>query len=84
MTCPADTYLRFLQLTEALSGERPSLLPHDPLEERILMLVARTAQDDGRLSVRDPMTQSELGSPAALHGRLKSMRKKAGSGSRIR
>jgi len=76
MTRPADTYMRFLQLTEALPGERSSLLPLDPLEERILMRVARTAQDDERLSVRDLMAQSELGSPSTLHGRLKSMRKK--------
>ncbi|MDR3742686.1 MAG: hypothetical protein P4L40_27020 [Terracidiphilus sp.] len=76
MTRPADIYLRFLQLAEALPGERSSLQPLDPLEERILMRVVRTAQDDERLSVRDLMAQSELGSPATLHGRLKSMRKK--------
>jgi len=76
MTRPADTYLRFLQLTGELPGERSSLLPLDPLEERILTLVACTAQDNVRLSVRDLMAQSGLGSPATLHGRLKSMRRK--------
>lgn len=76
MPRPADTYLRFLQLTGALHGERSSLLPLDPLEQRILTLVACTAQDNEWLSVRDLMAQSEIGSPATLHGRLKSMRRK--------
>jgi hypothetical protein len=74
-TRPADIYLRFLQLAEALRG-LPSLPSLDPLEERILALVARVGQENERLSVRDMMAKSELGSPAMLHGRLKSMREK--------
>lgn len=69
---PADIYLRFLSLAEALRG-LPSL---DPLEERILALVARKVQEASRLSVRDIMAIHSLGSPATIHGRLKSMRKK--------
>jgi len=75
VTRPADIYLRFLQLTEALRG-LPALPSLDPLEERILELVARAAQAKERLSVRDLMGKSELGSPATLHARLKSMRDK--------
>jgi len=75
MTRPADIYLRFLQLTDALRG-LPSLPSLDPLEERILALVARASQTRERLSVRDMMAKSELGSPAMLHARLKSMREK--------
>ncbi|MDF3833737.1 winged helix-turn-helix domain-containing protein [Cupriavidus basilensis] len=75
MTRPADIYLRFLQLAEALRG-LPSLPALDPLEERILELVARSSQNRQRLSVRDMMGNSDLGSPATLHARLKSMRKK--------
>ena len=60
MTRPADIYLRFLQLTEALRG-LPSLPSLDPLEERILEFVARAAQTKDRLSVRDMMAKSELG-----------------------
>jgi DNA-binding MarR family transcriptional regulator len=75
MTRPADIYLRFLQLAEALRG-LPSLPSLDPLEERILELVARAGQKKERLSVRDMMGKSELGSPATLHARLKSMRDK--------
>lgn len=75
MTRPADIYLRFLQLTDALRG-LPSLPSLDPLEERMLALVARSGQAHERLSVRDMMARSELGSPAMLHARLKSMREK--------
>src|SRR5687767_14922889 len=71
----ADVYLRFLQLAEAIRG-LPSLPPLDPLEERILSWVARAAQQKERLSVRDMMAKDELGAPATIHGRLKSMREK--------
>ncbi|VVD31132.1 winged helix-turn-helix domain-containing protein [Paraburkholderia dioscoreae] len=75
MTRPADIYLRFLQLTEALRG-LPMLAALDPLEERILEFVARATRAKDRLSVRDMMAQSELGSPATLHARITSMREK--------
>ncbi|HWT35473.1 MAG TPA: winged helix-turn-helix domain-containing protein [Paraburkholderia sp.] len=75
MTRPADIYLRFLQLTEALRG-LPTLPALDPLEEKILEFVARATQKSDRLSVRDMMAQSELGSPATLHARITSMREK--------
>jgi DNA-binding MarR family transcriptional regulator len=71
----ADVYLRFLQLSEAIRG-LPSLPALDPLEERILGWVARAGQQGDRLSVRDMMACDELGSPATIHGRLKSMRTK--------
>lgn len=72
---PADIYLRFLQLTEAIRG-LPSLPDLDPLEERILTIVARAQQEQQRLSVRDMMGKHELGAPATVHARLKSMREK--------
>lgn len=71
-TPSADIYVRFLQLAHALRG-LPSL---DPLEDRILAFVALASKAQNRLSVRDMMGQSELGSPAMLHARLKSMREK--------
>ena len=74
-TRPADVYLRFLQLAEAVRG-MPSLPPLEPLEERILELIAYARQKKERLSVKDLMGRRELGSPAMLHGRLKSMREK--------
>jgi hypothetical protein len=54
----------------------PSLPPLDPLEERILTWVARASQEGERLSVRDMMGKHELGAPATIHTRLKSMRSK--------
>jgi DNA-binding MarR family transcriptional regulator len=74
-TRPADIYLRFLQLAEALRG-MPCLPSLDPLEERILSLVARAGQRRERLSVRDMMGKGEFGAPATVHTRLKSMREK--------
>ncbi|MBL0423381.1 winged helix-turn-helix domain-containing protein [Ramlibacter sp. AW1] len=71
----AEVYLRFLQLSEAIRG-LPSLPPLDPLEERILGFVASARQQQSRLSVRDMMAKAELGAPATIHGRLKSMREK--------
>jgi hypothetical protein len=71
----ADMYLRFLQLCEAAPSPR-ALGPLDPLEERILGLVARASREHQRLSVRDMMAKEELGAPATIHGRLKSMREK--------
>ena len=71
----SDVYLRFLQLAEAIRG-LPSLPPLDPLEERILTLVARAGEQAERLSVRDMMAKEKLGAPATIHTRLKSMRAK--------
>lgn len=72
---PADIYMRFLQLAESLRG-LPSLPELDPLEERILQMVAFATKEASRLSVRDMMAHAELGSPATIHNRLKSMRVK--------
>ena len=71
----SDVYLRFLQLAEAIRG-LPSLPPLDPLEERILALVARAGNQEERLCVRDMMAKEQLGAPATIHTRLKSMRAK--------
>lgn len=75
VTRPADLYLRFLELADAIRG-LPSLPSLDPLEERILTWIARISQQDERLSVRDMMAQEEFGSPATIHGRIKSLREK--------
>ena len=72
---PGDTYLRFLQLAEAIRG-LPTLPPLDPLEERILSLIATARQAGTYLSVREAMARNEIGAPATIHTRLKSMRAK--------
>src|SRR5690606_10500630 len=75
LTRPASLYLRFLQLAEAVREFSP--LPKlDPLEERLLALIAQAGEQQQRLCVRDMMAKSEFGSPAMLHKRLKSMREK--------
>lgn len=71
----SDVYLRFLQLADAIRG-LPSLPPLDPLEERILALIARAGEQEERLCVRDMMAKEQLGAPATIHTRLKSMRAK--------
>jgi DNA-binding MarR family transcriptional regulator len=71
----ADIYFRFLKLAEALRG-LPSLPSLEPLEERILELVAKAGNDKVRLSVRDVMAHDYLGSPGTVHSRLKSLRAK--------
>ncbi len=71
----AGVYLRFIHLSEVLR-DQPGLSPLEPLEERILMIVANAHYARERLSVKDLMGMSALGSPAMLHGRLKSMREK--------
>lgn len=72
---PGQLYLRFLQLADAIR-DLPSLPPLDPLEDRILSLIARATQQDERLSVRDMMSKHDLGAPATIHNRLKTMREK--------
>ena len=71
----SDVYLLFLQLAESIRG-LPSLPALDPLEERILAMVARAGEHEERLCVRDMMAKEQLGAPATIHTRLKSMRAK--------
>lgn len=71
----SDVYLRFLQLADTMRG-LPSLPPLDPLEEKILALIARAGAQQERLCVRDMMAKEQLGAPATIHTRLKSMRAK--------
>jgi len=72
---PSDVYLRFLHLVDAIRG-LPALPPLDPLEERILALIARASSQQERLCVRDMLAKEQLGAPATIHTRLKSMRAK--------
>ena len=71
----SDVYLRFLQLADVIRG-LPSLPPLDPLEEKILSVIARAGAQQERLCVRDMMAKQQLGAPATIHTRLKSMRVK--------
>ena len=71
----ADAYMQFMSLRLSLRDQAglPSL---DPLEERLLEIVALASEPGERLSVTEVITTSELGSPTMLHGRLTSLRTK--------
>jgi DNA-binding MarR family transcriptional regulator len=70
-----SAYLRFLHLAKAIKAI-PLLPGLEPIEEKILEIVADAHILKARLSVKDLMNKSELGSPAMLHGRLQSLREK--------
>ena len=74
-TKSTSAYLRFLHLAKAIK-EVPLLPGLEPIEEKILEIIADAHVTRARLSVKDLMNKSELGSPAMLHGRLQSMRDK--------
>lgn len=74
-TKSTSAYLRFLHLAKAIK-EVPLLPGLKPIEEKILEIIADAHITRARLSVKDLMNKSELGSPAMLHGRLQSMREK--------
>jgi DNA-binding MarR family transcriptional regulator len=71
----ADIYIRFLHLAATIRN-LPVLPALDPLEERLLEQIANAGTRQERLCVRDLMAQRELGSPATIHTRLKSMRQR--------
>ena len=71
----ADAYLQFMSARLALR-KRAGLPKLDPLEERVIEMVALASEPGERLSVTDVITTSDLGSPTTLHSRLKSLRSK--------
>ena len=62
-------YISFLDLTSSVL-ERSALPALDPLEQRMLRIVARAGYDQSRLSVRDLMANHDLGAPADLLPKL--------------
>ena len=71
----ADAYMQFMSLRLSLR-DHAGLTSLDPLEERLLEMVALASEPGERLSVTEVITTSELGSPTMLHGRLTSLRTK--------
>ena len=71
MTKP-EIYLRFLELTELL--EKSIKLPLlEPVEKRMLQVIAMANYRNERLSVKDMMAKSEISSPATMHKNIHSM-----------
>jgi hypothetical protein len=65
-----STYLRFLEL----AGSRSRLPELRPDEERLFQHLALAQYRGEILSVRAVMTLRQLGSPATIHTRLKTLR----------
>jgi hypothetical protein len=67
-----ETYLRFLELTKLL--EKTTTLPLlEPVEKRMLEIVALANIKNKRLSVKDMMSMSDISSPATMHKNIHSM-----------
>ena len=61
-----ETFLRFLELTKLL--EKTTTLPLlEPVEKRMLEIVALANIKNKRLSVKDMMSMSDISSPATMH-----------------
>ena len=65
MTKPI-TYLRFLELSKLL--EKTNTLPLlEPIEKKMLEIIALANNKNQRLSVKDMMSMSDISSPATMH-----------------
>ena len=71
----SNAYLDFLCLRRSLR-EATSLPALDPLEERLVEMIALASEPGQRFSVSELINIQELGSPTTLHTRLTSLRAK--------
>lgn len=71
----ASHYAKFLSLVQAIKG-LPSFPALDPLEERLLNQLASQWHEGTKVTVLEAMQMSNDVSPATVHRRLKSLRKK--------
>jgi hypothetical protein len=70
-----QTYIQFLELTKLL--EKTTTLPLlEPVEKRMLELIAIANFKKERLSVKDMMTKSEIAAPATMHKNIHLLVKK--------
>ena len=69
------SYLKFLNLVQAIR-ELPSFPAIDPVEERVLNLLATAWQAGQQISVVEAMNTLTEMSPSTVHRRLKLLRKK--------
>lgn len=68
----SQIYMRFLELTKVL--EKSSSLPLlEPVEKKMLELIAIANFKKERLSVKDMMAKSEIASPATMHKNIHTM-----------
>ena len=71
----SSTYLRFLNLVEAIRG-LPSVPLLDPVEERLLGALAAFWAAGEEVTVLQAMNAATGASPSTVHRRLKSLREK--------
>ena len=71
----SSTYLRFLNLVQAIR-EIPTFPAMDPVEERLLTMLAALWHQEKRISVLDAMSLCREISATTAHRRLKTLRKK--------
>ena len=70
-----DIYIRFLELANAL--EKTGTLPLlEPIEEKMLRIIAVANNKKERLSVKDMMAKEEISSPATMHKNIQILIKK--------
>ncbi len=68
----SQIYLRFIALSKVI--EKSSILPVlDPIEERMLNVIAMANTNKERLSVKDMMSKSDISSPATMHKNIQSL-----------
>ncbi len=67
-----EIYMRFLELAKAL--EKTGTLPLlEPVEKKMLGIIALANYNKERLSVKDMMAKEEISSPATIHKNIHSM-----------
>lgn len=71
----SDLYIDFISKRHSLR-ESVSLPAIDPLEERLVEIIASASESNKPLSVTELINMSELGSPTTLHQRLTMLRTK--------
>lgn len=71
----SKAYLRFLSLTSAIN-QLPGVPRLDSTEEKLLNLIAVSLFEGNRINVLEAMSLVPDASPATVHRRLKTLRKK--------
>jgi len=71
-TAKSPSYIRFLNLLDALDRMNPGKKP-DSIEESLLDKIVQCANLKESVLVGDLISLAELGSQATLHGRLKNL-----------
>jgi len=69
---PPEIFMKFMQLVRVVESASP-LDALDPIENRLLRIIALSNSNNERLSVKDLMNNSGLASPATTHKYIHAM-----------